>query len=73
MRKYILLVAFCVVPFLASCVTTSCPPEDAVIFLQSPYDGVPVVIPKDAFSTDDAWMTIEEFEEYMRSQQGDSI
>ena len=74
MKKYILL-AFCVVPFLAGCVTAniaSCPPEDAVIGLETPLGVMPGLIPEGAFDDKDNWMTMEEYAEWME-RQGDSI
>ena len=76
MKKWIAILAFCVAPFLASCVTAeiaSCPPEDAVIGLQTPFGVMPSIIPEGAFDDRDNYMTKEEFDEEMEKQGGEDI
>ena len=71
MKKCLLLMVF-----LAGCVTAeiaSCPPENAVIGLQTPLGVMPSIIPEGAFDDTDNWMTEEQFGEEMRKQGGENI
>ena len=67
----LLILAFCVVVFLAGCVTTNtpsmCPSEDAVIGAKVDGKTVPVVIKAGTFDGD--YTTVDEFKEAVEARR----